>query len=280
MPVPLPRTVLPVNLEPVIDIGAVVLTPSMFTAPATGTFWTEALAELLLKVLPLIDRDSPGASPVCQYWRAPAVLLPLELLLKVVLETDSEPPSNCRAPPGLLESAELTVLLLNTALLTVSVSPVVAWPAPAMMPAPPNVVTCPWVIVTPEIEVVTPPSRLGSRSKTRLASLPLMIVLADPDPDDVLPPLTAYYVMRVGRLPLVPYHDPGDAALASAVERLAAENHAVLLANHGPVVAGATLGEAQYAIEELEETAKLFLLLRGERLRPLTPEQAEALRKR
>ena len=104
-------------------------------------------------------------------------------------------------------------------------------------------------------------------------------VLADPDPDDVLPPLTAYYVMRVGRLPLVPYHAPGDEALARAVERLAENNHALLLANHGPVVAGATLREAQYAIEELEETAKLFLLLRGERLRPLTPEQAEALRR-
>jgi ribulose-5-phosphate 4-epimerase/fuculose-1-phosphate aldolase len=103
-------------------------------------------------------------------------------------------------------------------------------------------------------------------------------ILADTDPADVLPPLTAYYVMRVGRLPMVPYFAPGDAALARAVDAVAADNHAILLANHGPVVAGATLAEAQYAIEELEETARLFLMLRGERLRPLTAEQADALR--
>jgi ribulose-5-phosphate 4-epimerase/fuculose-1-phosphate aldolase len=91
--------------------------------------------------------------------------------------------------------------------------------------------------------------------------------------------LTAYYVMRVGRLPLVPYHPPGDPDLAGAVARLATDHHAVLLANHGPVVAGADLSSAMGAIEELEETAKLFLLLRGERTRPLTPEQADKLRR-
>lgn len=105
-------------------------------------------------------------------------------------------------------------------------------------------------------------------------------ILADTDPGDVLPPLTAYYVMRVGRLPLVPYFPPGDAALAEAVKAKAGENHALLLANHGPVVAGATLAEAQYAVEELEETAKLFLMLSDRAIRPLTPEQAEALRSR
>ena len=97
------------------------------------------------------------------------------------------------------------------------------------------------------------------------------------DEADLLPPLTAYYAMRVGRLPLVPYYPPGDAALAGAVAEKARESHAVLLANHGPVVAGATLREAQYATEELEETAKLFLMLRGERIRPLTAEQRDAL---
>jgi ribulose-5-phosphate 4-epimerase/fuculose-1-phosphate aldolase len=105
-------------------------------------------------------------------------------------------------------------------------------------------------------------------------------ILAGTDPDDVLPPLTAYYVMRVGRLPLVPYFPPGDAALAEAVKAKAGENHALLLANHGPVVAGATLAEAQYAVEELEETAKLFLMLSDRAIRPLTPEQADALRLR
>lgn len=104
-------------------------------------------------------------------------------------------------------------------------------------------------------------------------------ILADTDPSDVLPPLTAYYVMRVGRLPLIPYHPPGDPALALAVEAHAASHHAMLLANHGPVVAGTTLREAQYATEELEETAKLFLMLAGRAIRPLTAAQAAALRK-
>jgi hypothetical protein len=67
---------------------------------------------------------------------------------------------------------------------------------------------------------------------------------------------------------------------ARAVEALAGEHHAVLLANHGPVVAGTSLESAQYATEELEETAKLFLMLRGEKIRPLTLAQVEDLRAR
>jgi len=104
--------------------------------------------------------------------------------------------------------------------------------------------------------------------------------LADLDPQDVLPPITAYYVMRVGRLVLVPYYPPGDPELAEAVRRLAGRHHAVLLANHGPVVAGGSLEAAVYATEELEETAKLCLLLRGEKLRLLTPEQVAELYRR
>jgi 3-dehydro-4-phosphotetronate decarboxylase len=102
--------------------------------------------------------------------------------------------------------------------------------------------------------------------------------LADIDSANVLPPITAYYVMRVGRLPLVAYYPPGDLALADAVQRLAGKHHAVLLANHGPVVAGSTLDAAANAIEELEETAKLFLLLRGSSVRLLTEEQVAALK--
>ena len=105
-------------------------------------------------------------------------------------------------------------------------------------------------------------------------------LIADVDPEDVLPPLTAYFVMRVGRLPLVPYFPPGDEALAKAVGALAGRHHAVLLANHGPVVAGSSLANAQYATEELEETAKLFLMLRAHKVRPLTPEQVDDLRRR
>jgi len=100
------------------------------------------------------------------------------------------------------------------------------------------------------------------------------------DPGDVLPPITAYYIMRVGRLPLVPYYPPGDKTLADAVGKLAGKHHAVLLANHGPVVAGTSLENAVYATEELEETAKLFLMLRGMATRTLTPEQVAELRHR
>lgn len=105
-------------------------------------------------------------------------------------------------------------------------------------------------------------------------------ILRDVDPADVLPALTAYYIMRVGRLPLVPYFAPGDPDLANAVRALAGQHHAVLLANHGPVVAGTTLDTAQFAVEELEEAAKLFLLLQNRVLRTLTPAQIADLRHR
>ena len=105
-------------------------------------------------------------------------------------------------------------------------------------------------------------------------------ILRDVDPNDVLPALTAYYIMRVGRLPLVPYFAPGDPDLAHAVRALASNHHAVLLANHGPVVAGTSLANAQYATEELEETAKLFLMLQNQALRLLTPEQIADLHRR
>lgn len=104
--------------------------------------------------------------------------------------------------------------------------------------------------------------------------------LADVDPANVLPPITAYYVMRVGTLPLVPYFRPGDPKLAEAVRGLAGRHHAVLLANHGPVVAGTSLSAAAAAIEELEETARLHLLLQGHRTRFLTERQVEELRGR
>jgi ribulose-5-phosphate 4-epimerase/fuculose-1-phosphate aldolase len=105
-------------------------------------------------------------------------------------------------------------------------------------------------------------------------------VLDGVDHTDCLPPMTAYYVMRVGALPLVPYYPPGDEALAEAVGKLAGKHHAMLLANHGPVVAGSGLSAAQDAIEELEETARLFLMLRHDKLRLLTPAQVTELRKR
>jgi ribulose-5-phosphate 4-epimerase/fuculose-1-phosphate aldolase len=97
--------------------------------------------------------------------------------------------------------------------------------------------------------------------------------LGDVDPKNVLPPITAYYVMKIGTLPLIPYFPPGDLDLAKAVREMAGKHHAVLLANHGPVVAGKSLYDAVYAMEELEETARLFLLLQGMNTRFLSSDQ-------
>ena len=103
--------------------------------------------------------------------------------------------------------------------------------------------------------------------------------LAGIDKKNVLPPITAYYVMKIGKLPLVPYFPPGDINLAKAVKEMASNHHAVLLANHGPVVAGKTLEDAVYAIEELEETARLFLLLRNMKTQYLNEKQVKTLEK-
>jgi ribulose-5-phosphate 4-epimerase/fuculose-1-phosphate aldolase len=101
--------------------------------------------------------------------------------------------------------------------------------------------------------------------------------LCHEDKKDVLPPLTAYHVMRVGKLPLIPYFRPGDRALADAVRVAAREHSAMLLANHGPIVAGKSLEEAVYAYEELEETAKIFFLLKDRAISPLTWEAVAEL---
>ena len=102
-------------------------------------------------------------------------------------------------------------------------------------------------------------------------------MLPDVDPASVLPPLTAYSVMRVGRTALVPYYRPGDPAVAGAIRGLAGRYAAVLLANHGPVVAGRSIEAAVAATEELEETARLHLMLRGLNPRLLDRAQVEDL---
>ena len=102
-------------------------------------------------------------------------------------------------------------------------------------------------------------------------------MLPEVDPKSVLPPMTAYYLMRVGQTALVPYYRPGDAAVAGAIRGLAGRYSSVLLANHGPVVAGDSLEGAVFATEELEETAKLYLLLRGLNPRHLSPQQVADL---
>jgi len=101
--------------------------------------------------------------------------------------------------------------------------------------------------------------------------------LADTDPKQPIPAITAYYVMKIGNLVLLPYYPPGDKTLANAVRDVAGKHHAILLANHGPIVAGKDLESAVYATEELEETAKLYLMLRGNRLAILSAEQVAVL---
>ena len=98
-------------------------------------------------------------------------------------------------------------------------------------------------------------------------------MLPDTDPESVLPPLTAYSIMRLGRVKLLPVYLPGDPAMGEAVRGLAGRRAAVLLANHGPVVSGRDLEAAVYATEELEETARLALLTRGLSPRLLSPAQ-------
>jgi ribulose-5-phosphate 4-epimerase/fuculose-1-phosphate aldolase len=93
--------------------------------------------------------------------------------------------------------------------------------------------------------------------------------LLDVDPADAIAPITPYVVMRVGPVPVVPYTRPGSEAVKPLIDALAARHPAVLLQNHGPVVAGASLDAAVFAIEELEEAAKLAIILRGMSVRHL-----------
>jgi ribulose-5-phosphate 4-epimerase/fuculose-1-phosphate aldolase len=104
-------------------------------------------------------------------------------------------------------------------------------------------------------------------------------MLPEIDPRAALPPMTPYYLMKCGATALVPYYQPGDPAVADAIKGLAGKYSSVLLANHGPVVAGDTLEAAVFAMEELEETARLYLMLRGLNPRYLSPQQIADLTK-
>lgn len=101
--------------------------------------------------------------------------------------------------------------------------------------------------------------------------------LPDTDAQDFLPPITPYAFMQLGRVRLLPYFRPGDPAIGDAVRGLAGKRSAVMLANHGPVVAGLDLEGACNAIEELEATARLAMLLRGTTPNMLNPEQVAEL---
>jgi 3-dehydro-4-phosphotetronate decarboxylase len=113
---------------------------------------------------------------------------------------------------------------------------------------------------------------LHSTQATAVSCLP------DVDQSNPIPPLTPYFVMRVGRhMPIIPYYRPGDPAMEPAIREAAKNARAVLLANHGPVIAGRTLTDAVYAAEELEEAAKLFLMLRRQSPRLLSSPQVDDL---
>ena len=88
-------------------------------------------------------------------------------------------------------------------------------------------------------------------------------MMPDADVDNFLPPMTPYAIMKLGRVKLLPFFRPGDPAMGEAVRGLAGKRSAVMLANHGPVVAGKDVEAACNAIEELEDTARLAMLMRG-----------------
>jgi ribulose-5-phosphate 4-epimerase/fuculose-1-phosphate aldolase len=102
-------------------------------------------------------------------------------------------------------------------------------------------------------------------------------LMPDVDPDNFLPALTPYAIMKLGKVKLLPFYMPGDPAMGDAVRSLAGKRTAVMLANHGPVVAGKDIEAACNAIEELEDTARLAILMRGYDARTLTPEQVQGL---
>jgi ribulose-5-phosphate 4-epimerase/fuculose-1-phosphate aldolase len=97
--------------------------------------------------------------------------------------------------------------------------------------------------------------------------------------DESLEPLTPYYFMRVAPLAVLPYFRPGSPGLAEAVEAAAPAHHSMLLRNHGLICAGSTLAEAADRAEELEQTARLHFILRGEKTRALSPADMSELLK-
>ena len=104
--------------------------------------------------------------------------------------------------------------------------------------------------------------------------------LNHPKPDEILPAITPYFIMKIGRLALLPYFPPGSIELSDAIRKVSRTHRVILLANHGPVIADSSLSGAVNAMEELEETAKLFFILRGHNVQYLDGNQVEELKKR
>ncbi|MEG9499335.1 aldolase [Mannheimia indoligenes] len=100
------------------------------------------------------------------------------------------------------------------------------------------------------------------------------------DTDNAMKAFTPYYVMRVGKLPVIPYYRPGDSNIARELGERALDGKAFLLANHGVVVTGSDLVDAVDNTEELEETAKLHFILQGQKVRYLTDDEVNDLKNR
>jgi 3-dehydro-4-phosphotetronate decarboxylase len=125
-------------------------------------------------------------------------------------------------------------------------------------------------------------SRPGTGAVVHLHSTyaTLLSCLQDTDPENAIPALTPYVVMRVGRVKLMPYVPPGDPEMGAMIEALHGQYAGVLLGNHGPVVAGKDLASTVYAAEELEETAKLAILARNLPSRALAQAEIAELERR
>ena len=123
----------------------------------------------------------------------------------------------------------------------------------------------------------TRPAKTGAVVHLHSCHSVALSMLPEVDPDNMLPPLTAYSIMKLGKVKLLPYFIPGDPAMGDAIRGLAGRRSAVMLANHGPVVAAKDLEAAVYAVEELEETAKLALLTRGLHPRMLDENQIQQI---
>ncbi|WP_348534033.1 aldolase [Histophilus somni] len=104
--------------------------------------------------------------------------------------------------------------------------------------------------------------------------------LEDLDTENAIRAFTPYYVMRIGKLPVIPYYRPGNFNIAKELGERALDGKAFLLANHGVVVTGESLIDAVDNTEELEETAKLYFILQGQKVRYLTDDEVNDLKHR
>ena len=105
-------------------------------------------------------------------------------------------------------------------------------------------------------------------------------MMPDVNEDNFLPPVTPYGIMKLGKVKLLPFFLPGDPAMGEAVRGLAGKRSAVMLANHGPVVAGKDIEAACNAVEELEDSARLAMMVRGVNARMLTAQEVQKVVKR